>query len=144
MTAGKRFVRRQEKWKAWGRKVPAEEILADKEASALFPQMYHKLEKAMKIREEWDITKEIIIEQYRKDQQEARYGSKIRQISVILLAVFFIFIGLLLLFYVCRPYFNAFWLAGSAPLLYGLVGLLLFLLCEGLICYIYGVFEKED
>ena len=58
MTAKKRFLRKQKKWKAWGAAIAAEEILMDQEASILFPTMCDKLQKAMAIRPEYDITKE--------------------------------------------------------------------------------------
>ena len=71
----------------------------DQEASILFPTMCDKLQKAMAIRPEYDITKEIITEQYQSDQQKRRYAPKLQQTAVMLFADFFIFIGLLLLFY---------------------------------------------
>ena len=49
MTAKKRFLRKQKKWKAWGAAIAAEEILMDQEASILFPTMCDKLQKAMEI-----------------------------------------------------------------------------------------------
>lgn len=45
MTAKKRFLRKQKKWKAWGAAIAAEEILMDQEASILFPTMCDKLQK---------------------------------------------------------------------------------------------------
>lgn len=98
MTAKKRFRRKQKKWKAWGAAIAAEEILMDQEANVLFPGMCDKLKKAMAIRPEYDITKEIITEQYQSDQQKRRYAPKLQQAAVMLFADFFIFIGLLLLF----------------------------------------------
>ena len=52
MTAKKRFLRKQKKWKAWGAAIATEEILMDQEASILFPTMCDKLQKAMAIRPE--------------------------------------------------------------------------------------------
>ena len=94
MTAKKRFLRKQKKWKAWGAAIATEEILMDQEASILFPTMCDKLQKAMVIRPEYDITKEIITEQYQSDQQKRRYAPKLQQTAVMLFADFFIFIGL--------------------------------------------------
>ena len=81
MTAKKRFLRKQKKWKAWGAAIATEEILMDQEASILFPTMCDKLQKAMAIRPEYDITKEIITEQYQSDQQKRRYAPKLQQIQ---------------------------------------------------------------
>ena len=82
MTAKKRFRRKQKKWKAWGAAIAAEEILMDQEANVLFPTMCDKLQKAMAIRPEYDITKEIITEQYQSDQQKRRYAPKLQQTAV--------------------------------------------------------------
>ena len=84
MTAKKRFLRKQKKWKAWGAAIATEEILMDQEASILFPTMCDKLQKAMAIRPEYDITKEIITEQYQSDQQKRRYAPKLQQTAVML------------------------------------------------------------
>lgn len=88
MTAKKRFLRKQKKWKAWGAAIATEEILMDQEASILFPTMCDKLQKAMAIRPEYDITKEIITEQYQSDQQKRRYAPKLQQTAVMLLLIF--------------------------------------------------------
>lgn len=144
MTAKKRFRRKQKKWKAWGAAIAAEEILADQEASILFPTMYDKLQKAMAIRPEYDITKEIITEQYQSDQQKRRYAPKLQQTAVMLFADFFIFIGLLLLFYICGQYLNVLWFTGSVVMVCGISSVLFFLLCEWLVFYLYRIFEKED
>ena len=88
MTAKKRFRRKQKKWKAWREIIAAEEILMDQEANVLFPTMCDKLQKAMVIRPEYDITKEIITEQYQSDQQKRRYAPKLQQAAVMLFADF--------------------------------------------------------
>ena len=77
MTAKKRFLRKQKKWKAWGAAIAAEEILMDQEASILFPTMCDKLQKAMAIRPEYDITKEIITEQYQSDDRWSEQFSSV-------------------------------------------------------------------
>ena len=63
----------------------------DQEANVLFPTMCDKLQKAMAIRPEYDITKEIITEQYQSDQQKRRYAPKLQQAAVMLFADFFYF-----------------------------------------------------
>ena len=144
MTAKKRFRRKQKKWKAWGAAIAAEKILADQEANVLFPTMCDKLQKAMAIRPEYDITEEIITEQYQSDQQKRRYAPKLQQAAVMLFADFFIFIGLLLLFYICGQYFDVLWFTGSVVMACGINSILFFLFCEWLVFYLYRIFEKED
>ena len=118
MTAKKRFLRKQKKWKAWGAAIAAEEILMDQEASILFPTMC--------------------------DQQKRRYAPKLQQAAVMLFADFFIFIGLLLLFYICGQYLNILWFTGSVVMVCGISSVLFFLFCEWLVFYLYRIFEKED
>lgn len=116
----------------------------DQEANVLFPTMCDKLQKAMAIRPEYDITKEIITEQYQSDQQKRRYAPKLQQAAVMLFADFFIFIGLLLLFYICGQYLNILWFTGSVVMACGISSILFFLFCEWLVFYLYRIFEKED
>ena len=61
-----------------------------------------------------------------------------------LFADFFIFIGLLLLFYICGQYFDVLWFTGSVVMACGISSILFFLFCEWLVFYLYRIFEKED
>ena len=135
MTAKKRFLRKQKKWKAWGAAIAAEEILCFF-YFMLFAEFPHG--------PEYDITKEIITEQYQSDQQKRRYAPKLQQTAVMLFADFFIFIGLLLLFYICGQYFDVLWFTGSVVMACGISSVLFFLFCEWLVFYLYRIFEKED
>ena len=144
MTARKRYFKRVQKWKEWGRNVSTGVIMSDKDTPMLFRQMYRELEKVIYIKNECDITNEIIKKQKKKEQQVMKYESGIRQIQVILLAAFFIFIGLLLLFYVCRLHIGINWLTGLEIYIGGGIGLLLFIFFEWLAFRLYLNFEKED
>ena len=96
----KEILRKQKKWKAWGAAIATEEILMDQEASILFPTMCDKLQKAMAIRPEYDITKEIITEQYQSDQQEKTVCTKAAavQLSLLFADYFLVSFGCCLLF----------------------------------------------
>ena len=117
----------------------------DQEASILFPTMCDKLQKAMAIRPEYDITKEIITEQYQSDQQKRRYAPKLQQTAVMLFADFFIRQQQGTFHVVFnRAYFDVLWFTGSVVMACGISSVLFFLFCEWLVFYLYRIFEKED